>query len=122
MIGAKTDLESFNKLGAGGRLKSFHPWYIIVVLVGLGAVVYVVLHYLRPEVHPISLLPTPPQSTVDIRGYIGLGVFILLALIFLFSFVALFVAKRAKQVKFAFEVVKLLAGFFTGIASTYFGK
>lgn len=122
MLGLKTATEEFIGLAPLNRLKRFNLWLIVLLVVGLGALIYIVTQFVQPTPHPISLMPGRPQPPVEIKPYIILGIFVLLALALIVSFIAMFFAKGQKQVERAFEVVKLLMGFFTGIAASYFGQ
>ena len=67
--------------------------------------------------------PTPPNRLTqdDAKLYVMIAVFILLAITFLTSIVAVFLTKEETILKFALDTVKTLLGFFVGVATAFLG-
>ena len=76
---------------------------------------------LVPNLPPAAAASTPRFTQDDARLYVMLAVFIILGITFVVSIVAIFQATNADVLKFAFDTVKTLMGFFIGVATAFLG-
>jgi hypothetical protein len=65
----------------------------------------------------------PPISrfTDDAKLYIMLFVFVILGLVFVGSIIVIFATKDQEVLKFAFDTIRTLMGFFIGVATAFLG-
>jgi hypothetical protein len=71
---------------------------------------------------PVAAPPTFGGMTQEsARLYVMMSVFIVLGITFIVSVVAVFVATNSDVLKFAFDTVKTLMGFFIGVATAFLG-
>jgi len=75
-----------------------------------------------PSTAPVPQ-PTAPSRRVseDMRTWIMVSVFVVLGMTLVISIVAIFKTANAEVLRFAFDTIKTLIGFFIGVATTLIG-
>ncbi len=140
--------EDYVKLGtARQRLSVFRLWFLILIILGLLAMIYVGYKVLSSEPTPANtqqqshslsgfLIPTayaqateqpsPDSSTAnrssELKQNIMVGIVGILAVMLLVSFGAVLLAKEPNKVTVAGDILKTVLGFFIGVATTFFGS
>lgn len=74
-----------------------------------------------PTPTPTSAVSPPRRVSDEMRTWIMCLVFVVLGITFIISIVAIFKTTNADVLKFAFDTVKTLLGFFIGVATTLIG-
>lgn len=89
----------------------------------VSALVSVALADQPPATQPAAIAPpsNPRFTQEDARLYVMLSVFIVLGVTFIVSVIAIFKATNPDVLKFAFDTVKTLMGFFIGVATAFLG-
>jgi Ca2+/Na+ antiporter len=139
----------FSTLRAAQRLSALRKWFLLLVVLGLLAMVYVgykvffsysepqqagdrdssSISFLIPTAYAQSEQASPNQSNPDkrssdrsseIKQTIMIGIVAVLAILLLVSFGAVLFSKEPNKVAVAGDLLKTLLGFFIGVAITFF--
>jgi hypothetical protein len=130
--------ESYENLAASpkgvSRLARFRWWFIALLILGVAAGIYILVRG-APEFYSsfMSIAGTPllitqafaqsapASSTPDYKPLIMLAIIVTLLIILLGSVWRMLTSTNADTVKAASDLVKLLVGFFVGVATKYIG-
>lgn len=146
-MSARIPSKEMVKLGPAKRLGVFRLWFLILLVLGLLAMLYVgykvffskptpansqqqsrsLESFLIPTVSAQATgQPTPDRSTAnrssELKQNIMVGIVGVLALLLLVSFGAVLFANEPSKVTVAGDILKTLLGFFIGVATTFFGS
>ena len=146
-MAARLPPERIVTLRGAKRLSAFRLWFLILIVLGLLAMLYVGYKVLfsRPAPtntqHQSSTLTgifiptahaqpiqqaTPDRSTAnrssELKQNIMVGIVGILALLLVVSFGAVLFAKEPAKVAVAGDILKTVLGFFIGVATTFFGS
>lgn len=139
----KSPPDSFAVMAPSERLSALRIGFLILIIIGLLAMVYVGYKLLsKPEITPVqkvgslldSLVPTAhAQATTptpipipsissagvsrDLKPYLMLGLFTVLALVLFMSLGGVFFGRDPAKVSVASDILKMVLGFFIGAAT-----
>jgi flagellar basal body-associated protein FliL len=150
-VAAKIPAKDLVKLTASKRLGVFRLWFLILIVLGLLAMLFVGFKVFVIKPNPATnqqqsrsldsiLVPTvyaqpteqPTQAgqsnqdrsarSRELKQNIMVGIVVVLGLLLLGSFGAVLFAKEPGKVTVAGDILKTVLGFFIGVATTFFGS
>jgi hypothetical protein len=136
----------FSKLAASKRIGVFRPWFLILLILGLLAMIYVGYRVFFRQPKPENIRPqqsrsldsffittayaqaSPQQSnngdkqsrSGELKQDIMVGMIFVLAVVLLTSLGVVLFGKDASKVTVAGDILKTVLGFFIGVGTTFF--
>ena len=121
--------DEFVELKPASRIRSLRIWFIILVIIGILAIIFVITKTLVKAESSISIISIAyAQNTnfqeieaKNIQYIIMGGIFSLLGIVYLAAIFRLLFSKNISNVLIATDLVKTLTGFFVGVGTGFLG-
>lgn len=121
--------DKFVKLKPASRIRSLRIWFIILVIIGILAIIFVITNTLVKAESSISIISLAYAQNTDFQEieakniqYIVMGgVFSVLCIVYLAAIFRLLFSKNIGNVLIATDLVKTLTGFFVGVGTGFLG-
>ncbi len=121
--------DEFVELKPVSRIRSLRRWFIILVIIGILAIIFVITNILVKAESSISIISIAYAQNTDfqeieaknIQYIIMGGIFSLLGIVYLAAIFRLLFSKNISNVLIATDLVKTLTGFFVGVGTGSLG-